>query len=52
MVLFQDGKPVHMIRRSDIDRRDAFQIAQLVTTTFSRVCSARTLSKAAPAAAW
>lgn len=38
IALFQDGKPVHMIHRSDIERRDAMQIAKLLTDSFDRYC--------------
>jgi hypothetical protein len=30
MALFQDGKPVYMLHRSDIERRDATAIASLL----------------------
>jgi putative YphP/YqiW family bacilliredoxin len=38
MALFQDGKPVYMIHRSDIERREPAQIAQLLTDAFDRFC--------------
>jgi putative YphP/YqiW family bacilliredoxin len=38
IALFQDGKPVHMIHRSDIERREAPQIAKLLTDAFDRFC--------------
>jgi putative YphP/YqiW family bacilliredoxin len=38
IAIFQDGKPVHMIHRSDIERRDAMQIAKLLTEAFDRFC--------------
>ena len=38
IAIFQDGKPVHMIHRSDIERRDAMQIAGLLTGAFDRYC--------------
>ncbi len=38
IAIFQDGKPVHMIHRSDIERRDAMQIAKLLTDAFDRFC--------------
>ncbi len=38
IALFQDGKPVYMIHRSDIERREPAQIAQLLTDAFDRFC--------------
>ncbi len=40
VALFQDGKPVYMLHRSDIEGRDPFQIAQLLTQAFDRFCGA------------
>jgi len=42
MALFEDGKPVYMLHRSDIEGRDPFQIAQLLTQAFDRFCGAST----------
>jgi putative YphP/YqiW family bacilliredoxin len=39
MALFQDGKPVYMLHRSEIERRDPFEIAQLLTQAFDRFCA-------------
>lgn len=39
IALFQDGKPVYMMHRSDIEPRDAFQIAKLLTDAFDRFCA-------------
>jgi len=39
VALFQDGKPVFMLHRSDIERRDANQIAQLLTKAFDEYCT-------------
>jgi putative YphP/YqiW family bacilliredoxin len=39
MALFQDGKPVYMIHRSDIERREPGEIAQLLTAAFDRFCA-------------
>jgi putative YphP/YqiW family bacilliredoxin len=39
MTLFQDGKPVYMLHRGDIERREPFEIAQLLTDAFDRLCS-------------
>jgi putative YphP/YqiW family bacilliredoxin len=36
IALFQDGKPVHMIHRHEIERRDALQIAALLTDAFDK----------------
>ncbi len=38
IALFREGKPVFMMHRSDIERRDAFQIAQVLTEAFDRFC--------------
>jgi putative YphP/YqiW family bacilliredoxin len=38
IALFQDGKPVHMIHRHEIERRDAGQIAALLTEAFDKFC--------------
>ena len=38
IALFQDGKPVHMIHRHEIERRDAGQIAGLLTEAFDKFC--------------
>jgi len=40
MALFQDGKPVYMLHRGDIEGRDPFQIAELLTQAFDRFCGA------------
>ena len=40
MALFQNGKPVYMLHRSDIERRDPAEIAALLTTAFDRFCNA------------
>jgi putative YphP/YqiW family bacilliredoxin len=39
MALFQNGKPVYMLHRSDIERRDPAEIAALLTTAFDRFCA-------------
>jgi putative YphP/YqiW family bacilliredoxin len=38
MALFQDGKPIYMIHRGDIERREPEQIARLLTDAFDRFC--------------
>jgi len=38
IAIFQDGKPVHMIPRHEIERRDAGQIAALLTDAFDKFC--------------
>ncbi len=40
MALFQNGKPVYMLHRSDIERRDPAEIAALLTSAFDRFCTA------------
>jgi len=39
MFLFQDGKPVHALHRSDIERRDPFEIAELLKAAFDLHCA-------------
>jgi len=39
MALFHGGKPVYMLHRSDIERRDPFEIAQLLKQAFDRFCA-------------
>ena len=38
IAIFQDGKPVHMIHRHEIEQRSAPQIAKLLTDAFDRYC--------------
>ena len=38
IALFQDGKPVYMLHRRDIERREAPEIAQLLTEAFDKFC--------------
>ena len=38
MALFRDGKPVYVLHRSDIERRDPQQIAGLLTDAFDQFC--------------
>ena len=38
MALFQDGKPVYMVHRGDIERRDPTEIAQILTEAFDKFC--------------
>ena len=37
MAIFQDGKPVYYMHRHDIERRQAPEIAQLLTDTLTRL---------------
>ena len=39
MALFRDGKPVYMIHRADIERREPGQIAKLLTDAFDQFCA-------------
>jgi len=39
MALFQDGKPVYVLHRSDIERRDPAEIAGLLTDAFDQFCA-------------
>jgi putative YphP/YqiW family bacilliredoxin len=38
VALFRKGQPVYMMHRSDIERRDPVQIANLLTEAFDRFC--------------
>src|SRR5678815_2455291 len=38
MALFQNGKPVYVLHRSDIERRDAPKIARMLTDAFDQFC--------------
>jgi putative YphP/YqiW family bacilliredoxin len=40
MALFQDGKPVFMLHRSEIERREAPEIAAILTQAFDKFCAA------------
>ena len=42
MALFQNGKPVYMIHRRDIEQREPAQIAQLLTAAFDKFCAPAT----------
>src|ERR1700688_2036344 len=44
MALFQNGKPVYMLHRRDIERREAAEIASLLTSAFDQFCSAKEAS--------
>jgi putative YphP/YqiW family bacilliredoxin len=43
MALFQDGKPVFMLHRRDIESRDADQIARILMEAFDRHCTTTTV---------
>jgi putative YphP/YqiW family bacilliredoxin len=45
MALFQDGKPVYMLHRSEIERREPVEIAQLLTQAFDRFCTSDSAAK-------
>lgn len=40
MALFQNGKPVYMLHRKDIERREPAEIASLLMEAFDRFCGA------------
>jgi putative YphP/YqiW family bacilliredoxin len=40
IALFRNGKPVYMLHRSDIERREPTEVAQLLTEAFDRFCAA------------
>ena len=46
MILFQDGKPVYMLHRFEIERREAAQIAQLLQEAFRKFCVQNTKTSA------
>jgi putative YphP/YqiW family bacilliredoxin len=39
VALFQDGKPVYMLHRFEIERRDPVQIAKALTEAFEKFCA-------------
>jgi putative YphP/YqiW family bacilliredoxin len=39
MALFRDGTPVYMLHRSEIERRDPWEIATLLREVFDRFCA-------------
>jgi putative YphP/YqiW family bacilliredoxin len=39
MALFRDGKPVYMLHRFEIERRDPAEIAELLREAFDRFCT-------------
>ena len=39
IALFRDGKPVFMMHRRDIESRDAYQIADVLTSAFEQYCA-------------
>ncbi|MGA2738471.1 MAG: BrxA/BrxB family bacilliredoxin [Bryobacteraceae bacterium] len=41
MALFQDGRPVYMLHRGEIERREPAEIARILTQVFDRFCVAR-----------
>ncbi len=45
MALFQNGKPVYMIHRSDIERREPTEIARLLTDAFDRFCASTSAAR-------
>jgi putative YphP/YqiW family bacilliredoxin len=44
MALFQDGKPVYMLHRSEIERREPAEIAEILTGVFDKFCVANKLA--------
>jgi putative YphP/YqiW family bacilliredoxin len=40
MALFQDGKPVYMLHRHEIERREPTEIAAILTEVFDKYCVA------------
>jgi putative YphP/YqiW family bacilliredoxin len=39
MALFRDGKPVYMLHRHEIERRDPWEIAEVLKGVFDRYCA-------------
>jgi putative YphP/YqiW family bacilliredoxin len=39
IAIFQDGKPVYMMHRREIESRDALSIARSLTDAFDRICT-------------
>jgi putative YphP/YqiW family bacilliredoxin len=39
MALFRDGQPVYMLHRGDIERREPWEIAELLKDAFERFCA-------------
>src|ERR1700682_3504055 len=39
MALFRDGKPLYILHRSEIKRRDPWEIAELLKVVFERFCA-------------
>jgi putative YphP/YqiW family bacilliredoxin len=44
IALFKNGKPVYVMHRGDIERRDATQIAAMLTQAFEKFCVKETVS--------
>jgi putative YphP/YqiW family bacilliredoxin len=38
MALFRDGQPIYMLHRSDIERRNPYEIAAILKDVFERFC--------------
>jgi len=38
IALFKNGEPVWVMHRSDIERRDAFEISKMLTSAFDQFC--------------
>ena len=45
MALFEDGKPVFYLHRQEIERREAPQIAQILTGAFDKFCTTGAAAK-------
>jgi putative YphP/YqiW family bacilliredoxin len=45
IALFKDGRPVYVMHRAEIEPRDAFQIARLLTDAFDKHCVPAPVSK-------
>jgi putative YphP/YqiW family bacilliredoxin len=44
IALFKDGQPVYVMHRSEIEPRDAFQIARMLTQAFDQFCAPKPVS--------
>ena len=49
MALFQNGKPVFMLHRGDIEQREPGDIARILTGVFDRFCPSDAKSDGVPA---
>jgi putative YphP/YqiW family bacilliredoxin len=46
MALFRDGEPIYMLHRSEIERRNPYEIAAILKEAFDRFCAEPSASNA------